>query len=72
MVTSRSKVLPPLDTNQRYSVDETAAYLRISRAQLYVDIKAGRIPVIKHGKRTLVPGAAIASLSSIDAATVEI
>jgi hypothetical protein len=33
--------LPPLDTRQRYDLDEAARYLRISRSTLYNDIAAG-------------------------------
>ena len=52
--------LPPLDLNQRYTIPEANAYLRQSRAKTYQDIKDGRLPIIKDGKRTYVPGRAIA------------
>ena len=58
--------LPPLDVQQRYSIPETSAYLRESRAQIYTDIKAGRIRIIKHGARTYIPGSEIARLSQLD------
>jgi hypothetical protein len=53
--------LPPLDFNQRYSIPETNAYLRQSRAKTYKDIKAGKLEVIKDGKRTYVSGRTIAA-----------
>ena len=56
--------LPPLDINQRYSIDEACAYLRKCRASLYTDIKNG-MPVIKDGRRTFVPGAVIAERSRL-------
>ena len=55
--------LAALDERQRYSIDEAAAYLRCSRAQLYKKIKVGVVLVIKDGDRTYVPGSVIARLS---------
>jgi excisionase family DNA binding protein len=55
--------LPPLDVNQRYTINEAAAYLRQSRSKTYTDIKEGSLPVIKDGARTYVPGRAIAKRS---------
>ncbi|MGK2926498.1 MAG: helix-turn-helix domain-containing protein [Lysobacterales bacterium] len=62
------QTLPPLDTLQRYSVPEASAYLRQSRAKTYQDIAAKRLPIIKDGRRTYIPGTAIAERSSIGAA----
>ena len=62
-----SNPLPPLDVNQRYSVNEACAYLRKSRGGIYHDIKAG-MPVIRDGGRTYVPGSVIAARSSIESA----
>ena len=56
--------LPPLDFNQRYSIEETNAYLRQSRAKTYEDIKVGKLKIIKDGKRTYVSGRAIAARSA--------
>ena len=55
--------LPPLDTLQRYSVPEASAYLRQSRAKTYQDIAAKTLTVIKDGRRTYIPGTAIAARS---------
>jgi len=52
--------LPPVDVNQRYTVDEAGAYLRKSRTSIYDDIAAGRLRIIKEGARTFVPGSEIA------------
>jgi hypothetical protein len=55
---------PLLDLNQRYTITETNAYLRQSRAKTYQDIKEGKLPVIKDGRRTYVSGRAIAARST--------
>lgn len=60
--------LPPLDLNQRYTIAETNAYLRQSRAKTYQDIKTGVLPIIKDGKRTYIPGRAIAARSGAEVA----
>ena len=59
--------LPPLDPLQRYTVNESCRYLRKCRASLYRDIADGKIPIIKEGRRTYVPGAAIVERSRIPA-----
>ena len=55
--------LAPLDTNQRYEIPEACNYLRVSRAKVYQQIRAGEIRVIKSGRRVHIPGAEIARLS---------
>lgn len=57
--------LPPLDLRQRYTIDETARYLRVSRAHVYQLIKAGTVKTIPDGRRTFVPGSVIAALSAL-------
>jgi len=37
------------------TVEETAKYLRISRATAYAGVKSGTIPAIRIGNRWLVP-----------------
>lgn len=61
-------ILPPLDTQQRYTPEETAAYLRKSRRVVFDDIREGRLQSIKEGKRRYVPGTEIARLSALPAA----
>lgn len=61
-----SPALPPLDTQQRYSLSEAAAYLRISKPLLARRIATGAIATIKDGRRRFVPGVEIARLSSPD------
>jgi excisionase family DNA binding protein len=56
--------LPPLDPLQRYTITETCGYLRQSRGKTYNDIRAGKLPVIKDGARTYIPGTAIAARSA--------
>ena len=56
-------ILQPLDRAQRYSITETMAYLRVSRATIYKKIGGGTIATIKDGSRRFVPGAEIARLS---------
>ena len=50
---------PPvtIDPQQRYSLAEGFAALRISPAQGFKEIKAGKIKVFKEGRRTFVAGA---------------
>jgi hypothetical protein len=76
----RQRRLAPVDLNQRYDIDEAAAYLRISRASLYLRISSGLIAVTKDAsnpKRTFIAGSEIARLSqpsrpySFAAATAE-
>ena len=63
----KQQVLTPLDTLQRYTVPEASAYLRQSRAKTYQDIAKGLLPIIKDGRRTYVPGSAIAERSALAA-----
>ncbi|MGB7216519.1 MAG: helix-turn-helix domain-containing protein [Gammaproteobacteria bacterium] len=53
--------LPLLDPRQRYTIDEAARYLRVSRAYLYRLISSGEIRTIVDGRRRYVPGSAIAA-----------
>lgn len=62
---ARLRNLAPVDTNQRYDILETCAYLRCSRGKLYNDIAAGLIAVIKDGSRTYVPGTEIVRRSTL-------
>jgi excisionase family DNA binding protein len=62
-----TKTLAPLDTMQRYSIEEATQYLRISRASLYLKIRSGSLRPIKDGSRTLIPGSEIARLSVLPA-----
>ena len=59
------RTLPPLDPLQRYVVEESLAYLRISRQRLYEKIRAGEIKVVKDGRRTYIPGTEIAAHSRV-------
>ena len=59
--------LQPVDPGQRYSVDEGSRYLRVSRAQLYLDISSGRLHTITHGRRRYIPGSEIIRLSTLPA-----
>jgi excisionase family DNA binding protein len=53
-----------------YSVKETVGLTGISRARLYKEIKAGRLRIVKSGKRTLILAEALAdSISSLSNAT---
>lgn len=51
--------LPSLDLNQRYTIKEAAAYLRISRALLYKRLHSGHIAFLKDGRRTYIHGTEI-------------
>ena len=63
------QTLPPLDLNQRYSIPETNAYLRQSRAKTYQDIQSGKLKVIRDGRRVYISGRAIAARSADEGAT---
>jgi prophage regulatory protein len=60
------RTLAPVDVAQRYTISEAGAYLRISHASLYKEIKSRRLRILKHGKRTFVPGSEIARLSRLE------
>ena len=57
--------LPPLDPAQRYSIEETIAYLRSSRKTVFDDIREGRLASIKEGKRRFIPGSEIVRRSRL-------
>jgi excisionase family DNA binding protein len=60
----------PAAGNERlvYSVAETGALLGISRAFAYELVARGEIPVIRLGRRRLVPKAALIAFVGLDAA----
>jgi predicted DNA-binding transcriptional regulator AlpA len=64
------RALAPVDVAQRYTIKEATSYLRISHASIYKEINARRIRVLKHGKRTFVPGSEIARLSRLEDAAI--
>jgi excisionase family DNA binding protein len=59
--------LSPVDERQRYSLEEAAAYLRLSRSRIYEKIAAKELTPIKDGHRTFISGAEIARVSRIPA-----
>jgi len=63
---AEKRPLPPVDVAQRYTIKEAVSYLRISHASIYKEINARRIRVLKHGKRTFVPGSEIARVSRLE------
>jgi excisionase family DNA binding protein len=64
-MTKRTTPAVALDIRQRYTIDEACCYLRVSRATIYHAIAAGTLPTIKDGRRTFVPGQAIADRSML-------
>jgi prophage regulatory protein len=60
------RAIAPVDVAQRYTIAEAVSYLRISHASIYKEINARRLRVLKHGKRTFVPGSEIARLSRLE------
>jgi excisionase family DNA binding protein len=68
MTKLRSENLPPLDVRQRYTIDESAAYLRESRSRVYEKIADGTLKTIKDGRRRYIPGSEIARQSTREAA----
>lgn len=62
-----TKKIPPLlmiDEKQRYSLAEGFATLRISPAEGYKQIKAGRIQTVSEGRRKYIPGSELIRRSS--------
>ncbi len=57
--------LPPVDPHQRYEISEASAYLRQSVAKTYLDIKAGKLRILKDGWRSFVPGSEIIRRSTL-------
>ncbi len=55
--------LPILDPNRRYPIEQTLAFLGVSRRHFYEGVKAGRIKLIKDGRRSFCAGSTIARLS---------
>jgi excisionase family DNA binding protein len=49
---------------QFYSITEAQRVLRLSRTGLYYQIKAGKVPVVRMGKRILIPGAYFEKLAA--------
>jgi excisionase family DNA binding protein len=48
------------------TVDEAAAMLRISRQSAYQAVHAGEIPVVRVGRRMLVPRAALEKMLDLE------
>ncbi len=60
--------LAPIDPLRRYSINEAALLLSVSRSHLYVLMDRGEIQTIRDGKRRFVPAAEIARHSTLPAA----
>jgi predicted DNA-binding transcriptional regulator AlpA len=58
----------PSITRRTYSIEETAVILGLSRASAYNYAKTGILPVIRLGKRLIVPAAAIERMLTAEAA----
>lgn len=59
--------LQPLDANQRYTIDEAAAYLRISRVHVYSKVNSGELHILKDGRRSYIHGSEIIAASRLAA-----
>jgi hypothetical protein len=55
-MTAPTAPLAPIDLHQRYSIPEVLAYRRESRKRFYEHVSAGRIAIIKDGRRSFVSG----------------
>lgn len=56
---------PPVEwqvERQVYSVEEAAQVLGVSRSHLYEQIRLGRVPCVRIGRRMLVPVTAVERL----------
>jgi hypothetical protein len=52
-----------IDSNRRYPIPKTLALLGISRKRFYDNVKAGRIKIIKDGRRSFCGGDEIIRVS---------
>jgi hypothetical protein len=59
--------LPQLERLRRYNIPTTLALLGVSRKRFYEHVKAGRIRIIKDGRRSFCSGSEIARLSQLPA-----
>ena len=66
-MTTRPTPAQPIDLLQRYTIEESKAYLRLSRPGLYAKIRRGELRIIKDGTRTYVPGSELARVSTLPA-----
>lgn len=57
--------LAPLDERQRYTIPETAAYLRVCRAYVYRLIARDELRSVIDGRRRYVPGSEIIRRSAL-------
>jgi excisionase family DNA binding protein len=57
----RAARLQTFNRELRYTIDEAAVYLGCSRAHVYRVIQRGELTTIQDGRRTYVPGSAIAA-----------
>jgi hypothetical protein len=57
--------LPPVDPLRRYNTLQAQEYLQLSNGAFYQAVHAGRIRVIKDGRKAYVPGQEIVRLSTL-------
>ena len=66
---STSPTVPDPTSQPTMSIDEVAELLGVCRSTMYRAVKDGEIPVIKIGRRYLVPTAHVAHLLGIEETT---
>lgn len=49
-----------------FDIREACAHLRMSRSQIYKEIAAKRIAVVRRGRRTIVPGTSIVAFQNAE------
>lgn len=50
-----SAVFAPMQGKIAYTVDEAMCVMNIGRTKFYQEVQAGRLKIVKLGKKTLVP-----------------
>lgn len=55
----------PFNHHLRFSIEETAYHLGVSRAHVWKRVQSGEIKTIADGRRRFVPGTEIARLSAV-------
>lgn len=68
MSTKTQPVPQQLDPLRRYDIPTALALLGISRKRFYANVNAGRIRLVKDGRRSFCPGSEIVRVSAPEAA----
>lgn len=71
METRQTEPIPDPTARPTVSVEEAAQFLGISRGSAYAAAREGTLPIVKIGRRLVVPTAALRRLLGIDVPPAE-